>query len=193
MIKGLSQNSQHAQKMTAPRLPCVRGAVTRSVTEGSLLAPIACTQPLRPFGPPPLAQGRLSVQPVFVQNCYLRQALIRASDYTISDPAPSVKEFSGFKPLWRTPHCRARRPGAPFGRRSRKAAAKRRPRVWPPYGIPCGNSSPSARRIIWRIRIPDRRCSRCRRRGCPWPPGGQTGPTGAAAGQSTCGTHSRRS
>ena len=39
------------------------------LTEGSLQTPIACTQPLRPFGPPPLAQGRLRVQPGFVQNC----------------------------------------------------------------------------------------------------------------------------
>ena len=40
------------------------------LTEGSLQASAACTQPLRPFGPPPLAQGRLSVQHVFVRNSY---------------------------------------------------------------------------------------------------------------------------
>ena len=43
------------------RLPCVRGAGSRSETEGLYVIVVRCcqVQSLRPFGPPPFTQGRL--------------------------------------------------------------------------------------------------------------------------------------
>ena len=56
-----------------------------------------------------------------------------------------------------------------------------------------GGRSRWLRRITADIQIPGRTGRRCPRPGCPWPPACQRGRRRAAAGRTSCGSHSRRS